>query len=152
MHNFKSYTMKSKQLITLLILIWSTIYVSWAGGPQETGTHSDIRWWNQTNLAGQGLQIVSEQKFNASALHYTIDMLDDGVKREQRHGTIVDKSDFTTLCIDSNHMGLGCEDSWGRIPQEYTLLPGNKSYSFSFIIKPVMHAFPEIKGGYQIMP
>lgn len=46
--------------------------------PQETGTKTDIRWWKQLNDAGRGLQIVADAPFSASALHYTIESLDDG--------------------------------------------------------------------------
>lgn len=119
--------------------------------PQETGSHTDLRWWNQTNLAGQGLCVISDKTFTASALHYTVDMLDDGPKKDQRHGTLVDKANYTTLCIDAVQTGLGCVNSWGRLPQEYTQVQGDKTHSFRFKLTPVMHAFPSIKAGYQIM-
>ena len=36
--------------------------------PQETGTKTDIRWWNQTNRGGNGVQFVGAEPFSASAL------------------------------------------------------------------------------------
>ncbi len=53
--------------------------------PQETGTKTDIRWWRQLNEAGSGLQFVAEAPFSASALNYTIESLDDGLNKDQRH-------------------------------------------------------------------
>lgn len=53
--------------------------------PQETGTKTDMRWWKQTNERGQGLRVTSLDEFCASALHYTVEDLDDGDEKEQRH-------------------------------------------------------------------
>lgn len=109
--------------------------------PQETGTHTGIRYWNQTSLAGQGLQVTAEAPFTASALHYSIESLDDGVKKDQRHGSLVKKADFTNLCIDMKQTGLGCVNSWGRKAQKQYLLPYG-DYSWSFKLTPVMHSYP----------
>ena len=49
--------------------------------PQETGTKTDIRWWKQLNAGGNGLKVVGDAPFSASALHYTICSLDDGDKK-----------------------------------------------------------------------
>ena len=68
--------------------------------PQETGTKSDIRWWQQTDKAGKGFRITSGNLFSASALHYSIDDLDDGEEKEQRHSYEVPQSKYTELCID----------------------------------------------------
>lgn len=52
--------------------------------PQETGTKSDVRWWKQTTLGGRGLMVMSDAPFSASALHYSIESLDDGEAKDQR--------------------------------------------------------------------
>ena len=49
--------------------------------PQETGTKTDIRWWKQLNAGGNGLKVVGDAPFSASALHYTICSLDDGEQK-----------------------------------------------------------------------
>lgn len=59
--------------------------------PQENGTKTDIRWWKQLNAANRGLQIVADAPFSASALHYTIESLDDGWGKDQRHSPEVEK-------------------------------------------------------------
>jgi len=110
--------------------------------PQETGNHTDIRYWNQANLAGKGLKVTASEAFSASALHYSISSLDDGIKKHQRHGFLVPKSNYTNLCIDMKQTGLGCINSWGRKTQKQYLLPyGN--YEWQFKLSPVMHCFPE---------
>ncbi len=106
--------------------------------PQETGTKSDIRWWEQLNTAGNGLRIVADAPFSASALHYTMNSLDDGEEKGQRHSPEVPKADLTNLSIDQAQMGLGCVNSWGALPiAEYQLPYGD--YTFSFMMQPVKH-------------
>lgn len=107
--------------------------------PQETGTKSDIRWWKQLNAGGNGLKVVSEAPFSASALHYTIASLDDGNNKHQNHSPEVKKADLTNLCIDKAQMGLACIDSWGALPLPEYMLPYG-DYEFTFILTPVQHS------------
>jgi beta-galactosidase len=106
--------------------------------PQENGTKSDIRWWKQLNHSRNGLQIVAEAPFSASALHYTIESLDEGIAKAQGHSPEVEKANLTNLCIDKVQMGLGCEDSWGRIARPEYQIP-YADYEFTFILTPVKH-------------
>ena len=84
--------------------------------PQETGTKTDIRWWKQLNMSGDGVKVFSEIPFSASALHYTIESLDEGMEKRQGHSPEVPKAELTNLCIDKVQMGLGCIDSWSALP------------------------------------
>ena len=96
------------------------------------------RWWRQLNEAGSGLQFVAEAPFSASALNYTIESLDDGLNKDQRHSPEVIPVDYTNICIDKAQLGLACENSWGAIAYpQYRLPYGN--YEFSFIMKPVFN-------------
>ena len=104
--------------------------------PQETGTKSDIRWWNQTNMGGFGLKFVSTAPFSASALNYTIDSLDDGNAKDQRHSSEVQPVDWVNICIDKVQMGLGCVNSWGALPVNEYRLPYQDS-EFSFVMEPI---------------
>ena len=104
--------------------------------PQETGTKSDVRWWAQTDLSGNGLLFVAESPFSASALNYSIASLDDGEKKEQRNSAFVCPVDYTNVCIDKIQMGLGCVNTWGAIPMEQYRIP-YKDYNFTLIIRPV---------------
>ena len=106
--------------------------------PQENGNKTDIRWWKMLNAAGNGLKVVAADPFSASALHYTIESLDDGAHKDQRHSPEVEKADLTNFCLDKIQTGLGCENSWGRIARpEYQVPYGD--YEFTFILTPVMH-------------
>ena len=106
--------------------------------PQETGTKTDLRWWRVLNISGNGLQFVGDAPFSASALNYSIESLDDGVQKHQRHSPEVAKAPFTNLCIDKVQMGLGCVNSWGPLPLEKYRVP-YQDYEFSFILTPVRH-------------
>ena len=102
--------------------------------PQESGTKSDIRWWKQTDATGLGLQVKSCTPFYASAIHFDTEELDDGDDKEQRHSFDLKKSKFTNLFLDSAHMGVGGENSWGACPLEkYRVHYGNKTFTFTLI-------------------
>ena len=106
--------------------------------PQETGTKTDIRWWRLLNIGGNGLQFVADAPFSASALNYTIESLDDGAGKDQRHSPEVEKANFTNFCIDKAQTGLACVNSWGAIALEKYRL-SYQDYEFSFIMNPVYH-------------
>lgn len=102
--------------------------------PQETGTKSDMRWWQQTDASGFGLRIEADQPFYASALHYDIDELDEGTEKKQRHPEQLKKSKFTNLFIDAEHYGVGGINSWGAWPLEpYRVHRGEKGLSLNLI-------------------
>ncbi len=103
--------------------------------PQESGNKSDLRWWRLTDPDGTGITIKSDAPFEASALPYAMDDLDDGLEKGQRHSGSLVKRDFVTLNIASRQMGLGCEDSWGAWPLREYLLPYG-DYEFNFVLKP----------------
>lgn len=107
--------------------------------PQETGTKTDIRWWNQTNKGGNGIQLVGKTPFSASALHYTMESLDDGLEKDQRHSELVPQTDCVNFCIDKVQMGLGCVNSWGALPLDKYMVP-YQDYEFTFVIKPIQNA------------
>lgn len=104
--------------------------------PQENGNKTDIRYWKLTNPTGKGIQIVAEQPFSASALHYTIEQLDEGEAKHQMHSHEIEPAHLTNLLIDKAQMGLGCITSWGTLPLEEYMLP-YQDYEFTFVISPV---------------
>lgn len=106
--------------------------------PQETGNKTDIRWWNQTDRGGNGIQLVGSAPFSASALHYTLESLDDGWEKDQRHSELIPQTDYVNMCIDKAQSGLGCVNSWGTLPLEKYQLP-YQDYTFTFVIKPIQH-------------
>lgn len=100
--------------------------------PQETGTKSDIRWWDQTNKKGVGFNLSSATTFfSASALHYSMESLDDGTQKDQRHATDLQKSPFTEWIFSSQQFGLGGIDSWGSWPlAQYRTKYENTKFTF----------------------
>ena len=102
--------------------------------PQETGTKSDMHWWNQTDRTGEGLRVMADAPFYASALHYDIQTLDEGMDKAQRHSPDVKKSAFTNLYIDLEHAGVGGVNSWDMnaiaLPQ-YRVNYGDKTFNFT---------------------
>ena len=106
--------------------------------PQENGTKTDIRWWRQLNISGNGLQFVADAPFSASALHYTIESLDEGLEKQQGHSEEIEKADLTNVLIDKAQMGLACIDSWNALPEPEFMLPYG-DYEFTFIMTPVQN-------------
>ncbi len=104
--------------------------------PQETGTKTEVRWWTQYARNGRGLRFTSNELYSISALNYTVDSLDDGKDKGQKHFAEVGKSDFVTVCIDNVQMGLGCRNSWGALPLPAYQLK-NENRQFEFLIEPV---------------
>ncbi len=104
--------------------------------PQENGLKSDVRRWAQKDISGRGIEIVASEPFYASALNYSQESLDEGWEKKQGHSPEVEKGDGVWLCIDGEHMGLGCIDSWYALPREEYRLP-LKDYALQFIIRPL---------------
>ena len=104
--------------------------------PQETGTKSDVRRWNQTNKAGRGLQFTASEPFFMSALHYTQESLDEGIAKHQAHSQEIAPVEEVCLRIDGKQFGLGCVDSWWSIPMEKYRLP-YADYTFEFKMSPL---------------
>lgn len=102
--------------------------------PQETGTKTDIRWWQMQSAAGRKLTVTATVPFSASALHYRQETLDEGLRKHQTHSGELTEEDLTTLSIDLVQMGLGCEDSWGRTARPEYLLPC-QDREFTFTLK-----------------
>ena len=108
--------------------------------PQETGTKAGLRWWEVLNISGNGLHISSDADFLASALEYSIETIDDGVAKDNRHPADLVKNGMTNICIDKVQQGLGCIDSWYALPlEQYRLHYGD--YEFTFIMTPVSHRY-----------
>lgn len=105
--------------------------------PQENGLKSDVRWWNQTTAQGQGMRIEAVEPFSVSALHYTIEDLDEPKPTKgQRHSTQVPKSKYTNLCIDGAHTGVGGANSWsnwGLALPKYRVPYQDRTFTFQFV-------------------
>lgn len=106
--------------------------------PQESGTKSDIRWWRVLDVKGFGLEFSSDAPIYASSLNYTIESLDDGDKKDQRHSPEVAKAPFTNVCLDNMQLGLACVNSWGAMARPEYQIP-YADYEFNLLITPVQN-------------
>lgn len=105
--------------------------------PQETGTKSDIRWWEQVNKAGTGLLITSDKPFYASATNFSVESLDGGDEKTQMHFNDIEPIEYVNLMIDSMQAGVGGINSWGAYPLEkYRIKEGDKN--FCIVLKPLI--------------
>ena len=109
--------------------------------PQENGTHTDLRWFDLSLTAGLGVKnhtlrvTPGNGSLSASALHYTVESLDEGPNKHNLHSPDIAPQPLTNLCIDFLQMGLGCVNSWGAWPREEYMLP-YKDYQFVFTLTP----------------
>jgi len=86
------------------------------------------------------LRISSDSLFSASALHYSIETLDDSPAKHNRHSRDLKEEDFTQCCIDLRQMGVACINTWGALPREEHMLPyGN--YTFTFTISETTNTY-----------
>ena len=107
--------------------------------PQESGNHTDVRWFRVKNASGKGLEFYSNAPMEASALDYLLADLDDGPNKDKKighhSGDLIERP-LTQVHIQQRQMGLGCVNSWGAWPRQEYLLP-YKDYDFTFVIKPL---------------
>lgn len=106
--------------------------------PQETGNKTDVRSWMQLDVAGNGLMVTSDAPFNATAINRSMEALDEGLEKVQRHTVDAPAEPYTYLGIDQSQLGLGCITSWGgwALP-EYRMPFCDKDFSFK--LTPVFH-------------
>lgn len=113
--------------------------------PQESGTHAGLRWFDVRNSAGTGIRFSRFDKgeFSASALPFgrrDIDMSVTGGGRkeggDQRHSLELRPDGKTHLNVDLVQMGLGCINSWGRLPRPEYMIPA-EDREFVFVMTPL---------------
>jgi beta-galactosidase len=99
---------------------------------QENGNKTDVRWVTITNAAGQGLAAIGEPLLSVNVHDFTNEAL---LKAKSTQD--LPRTKTTVVNLDMAQMGLGGDDSWSpRVHPEYQL-PGNRTYSYRFRIRPV---------------
>ena len=101
--------------------------------PQESGYHTDVRWFRLTNTKNTGLQVTGLQPICFSAINHSTEDLDPGLTKKQQHPTDLRPSKEVYVHIDLNQRGVGGDNSWGTYPHEPYLLK-DKMYSYSYVI------------------
>ena len=104
--------------------------------PQESGAHCQLRWWRIVDTAGRGFEVVSEAPFQANALPYAMDQYNVHSKNYRKYSQRLEKDGNTYVNIDQAQMGVGCVNSWGRLPREEYQIP-YENKEFKFILKPL---------------
>ncbi len=101
--------------------------------PQESGYHTDVRWFTLTNPAGKGLKVSGMGPICFSAINHSAEDLDPGTGKKQQHPSDLKDRDAVYLHIDLNQRGVGGDNSWGAYPHDEYLLTA-KSYSYSYVL------------------
>lgn len=104
--------------------------------PQETGARTGLRYYRVRHDSGRGIEVRAAYPLQASALHYSIDQLDGYPRKTQEHSELIVPLETTELLVDNHHMGLGCYNSWGALPQPQFRLPYG-SYSLELTLRPL---------------
>ncbi|MCD8305022.1 MAG: DUF4981 domain-containing protein [Prevotellaceae bacterium] len=103
--------------------------------PQESGNHTDVRYWQMTDKKGRGLQFAATGAMEASALCYLPEDLDDGQDKSaiQHHSGDLTPRKLSVVQIQERQFGLGCVNSWGAWPRSEYQLP-YQDYDFTYIV------------------
>ena len=107
--------------------------------PQESGNHTDVRWFRVMNAQGEGLEFYSNAPMEACALKFLTEDLDDGLTKDKkidRHSGDLIERPQTQVHIQKRQMGLGCVNSWGAWPRREYMVD-YKDYDFTFAIRPI---------------
>ena len=93
--------------------------------PQESGSHTDVRWASVTDGDGTGLLFWGD-RLTFSALPYTPHELE-----EAPHAVELPRPYRTVVRAAAGQMGLGADNSWGARPMDY-LPKGPAVFRFFF--------------------
>jgi len=98
--------------------------------PQDNANRCDVRWFTLTDQNGLSIKVTGLQPLCFRAWPYGEDDLE-----KARHPFDLPNRDFINLNIDLNIHGVGGDDSWGAPTMEKYTNPGNKPYSYGFILE-----------------
>lgn len=118
--------------------------------PQESGNKMGVRWMSLKDDDGFGFKaITTSESLSMSAWQLATEDLDfvAGAKGAEsasglvpvtsKHGADLLPRNFITWNIDFKQMGVGGDNSWGRLVHEAYTLPANQGYQYSFRLLPV---------------
>lgn len=127
--------------------VWDQIHIY--SRPQETGNKTDVRWMTMKNEAGMGWKAIAlSSPLSMSAWPFGMEDLgfvagEKGAESASglvpvtsKHGADLFPRDFITWNIDYKQMGVGGDNSWGRLVHEEYTLPAQE-YRYSFVLIPI---------------
>ncbi|MGC8612316.1 MAG: glycoside hydrolase family 2 TIM barrel-domain containing protein [Athalassotoga sp.] len=100
--------------------------------PSEMGNRTDVRWVTLVNDNGDGLTLRGNPYFEFSALHHSIDDLENA-----KHPFELPERKEIFLHINYAQMGVGGDNSWGAKTHPDFTLYANRTYLYTFKFKPV---------------
>jgi len=114
--------------------------------PQETGNKTAVRWMS-LNSDKLKLTVSGKKNINASVWPFNMKELDfntedAGVSASglvpvtKKHGADINIGETVQWNIDMMQTGVGGDTSWGRLVHPEYTIPANKTYEYSFTIKP----------------
>jgi beta-galactosidase len=98
--------------------------------PQDNANRCDVRWFSFSEQNGSSIKVTGLQPLCFHAWPYTEDDME-----KARHPFDLPKRDFINLNIDLNIHGVGGNDTWGAKTMEKYTVPGNKPYSYGFVME-----------------
>lgn len=106
--------------------------------PQESGNHTDVRYWQMLDKQGRGLQFAATGTMEAGALNFLPEDLDDGRDKgaRQSHSGDLTPRKFSVLQLQARQFGMGCVNSWGAWPRNEFQMP-YQDYTFTYIVSPI---------------
>ena len=73
-----------------------------------------------------------------------MESLDGYPEKTQQHSELIPRAPFAQLLVDGEHMGLGCYNSWGALPQAKYLLPTDRPYKLRILLTPIVPLRPHL--------
>ncbi len=114
--------------------------------PQENGNKTDVRWLKITNKNGEGILFTGDPLLEVSAHHQLLEDFESLTRTDfrtvskvvipGRHTIDVKDRDLTSVNINYKQMGVGGDNSWGKLTHEKYRLTDN-SYTYTFTMKPI---------------
>lgn len=99
--------------------------------PQDNANRTDVRWVRFSDAEGRGLRFRGLEPLSVSAWPYAKEDLESAT-----HDFELPRRDWITVNIDYRLHGVGGDDSWGALTHPEYTLPGEKPYSYGFVIEP----------------
>ena len=98
--------------------------------PQDNSNRCDVRWFSMSTQNSRSIKITGLQPLCFRAWPYSEEDLELAT-----HDYQLPVRDFINLNIDLNIHGVGGDDTWGAKTMEKYTNPGNKPYSYGFILE-----------------
>jgi len=115
--------------------------------PQETGNKTDIRWISVSSTKLSLKAIGHNTLLNSSVWPFPMKEIDFNpedagksasglVPVTKKHGADIKIGETIQWNIDYLQMGVGGDTSWGRLVHPEYTIPANKTYNYTFSIRP----------------